>query len=127
MTLTRGIYILVSFLGACLMSAAFLAGTVPAQSSNRPPSLVGVEKFSAPSTEGADVIGARPNGWTVDGWTNSPALSLEKLRGKVVLVRWWTAPGCVFCEASAPALNGFWRTGCRRVLSSQIGAGFKRD
>ena len=26
-----------------------------------------------------------------------------------MLVRWWTAPGCVFCEASAPALNDFWR------------------
>jgi peroxiredoxin len=26
-----------------------------------------------------------------------------------VLVRWWTAPGCAFCEASAPALNDFWR------------------
>ena len=92
------------------MSAAFLAGTVQAQSSNRPSSLLGVEKFSAPATEGADVIGTRPDGWTADGWMNSPALSLEKLRGKVVLVRWWTAPGCVFCEASAPALNDFWRT-----------------
>jgi thiol-disulfide isomerase/thioredoxin len=25
----------------------------------------------------------------------------------VVLVRWWTAPGCPYCAATAPALNEF--------------------
>lgn len=41
----------------------------------------------------------------MEHWVGSPPLSLESLRGKVVLVRWWTAPGCPFCAASAPALN----------------------
>lgn len=41
----------------------------------------------------------------MDHWIHSPPLSLESLRGRVVLVRWWTAPGCPFCAASAPALN----------------------
>lgn len=45
--------------------------------------------------------------WNVTNWLNSPALRLEALRGKVVLVRWWTAPGCRYCAATAPALNEF--------------------
>jgi peroxiredoxin len=39
---------------------------------------------------------------------NSPALTLADLRGKVVLVRWWTAPDCPYCRATAPALNEFY-------------------
>ncbi len=46
---------------------------------------------------------ARP--WTVSQWFNSPPLSLEALRGKVVLVRWFTDPSCPFCTASAPTLR----------------------
>jgi len=44
-----------------------------------------------------------------------PARAEEKLTGtkppewKVVLVRWWTAPGCPYCKATAPALNEFYR------------------
>ena len=38
---------------------------------------------------------------------NSKPLKLADLKGKVVLVRWWTAPGCPFCAATAPALNEF--------------------
>lgn len=39
-----------------------------------------------------------------DGWLNSPPLSLEDLRGQVVLVRWWTDT-CPFCASSAPTLR----------------------
>jgi peroxiredoxin len=35
---------------------------------------------------------------------------LDDLRGKVVLVRWWTAPDCPYCRATAPALNEFFGT-----------------
>jgi peroxiredoxin len=37
-------------------------------------------------------------------WLNSPPLTLEDLRGQVVLVRWWTDT-CPFCASSAPALR----------------------
>src|SRR5207248_9910326 len=33
--------------------------------------------------------------------------TLQGLRGKVALVRWWPAPGCPYCAATAPALNEF--------------------
>jgi thiol-disulfide isomerase/thioredoxin len=100
------------------LATALIAGLVPgvlsdtvaeAQLAERPPSLAGVEAFSAPLNEGNALIGLHPEGWTARDWINSKPLSLDALRGKVVLVRWWTAPGCAFCEASAPALNNFWR------------------
>ena len=54
------------------------------------------------------LIGTTPPEWHVTGWMNSPALRLADLRGKVVLVRWWTAPECPYCRATAPALNEFY-------------------
>lgn len=45
--------------------------------------------------------------WKVADWTNSKPLKLKELRGKVVLVRWWTGPHCRFCIASSAALNEF--------------------
>jgi len=55
--------------------------------------------------EGEELVGTSAPAWTVTTWINSKPLSLAKLRGKVVLLRWWTAPGCPFCEASAPYLS----------------------
>ncbi len=45
--------------------------------------------------------------WGVTNWINSTPLQLKDLRGKVVLIRWWTAPDCPYCRATAPALNEF--------------------
>ena len=56
---------------------------------------------------GADLIHTKPPEWQVEGWLNSPPLKLSDLKGKVVLIRWWTAPGCPYCVATAPALNEF--------------------
>ena len=94
---------------AGLMPGVPFNAAAEAQLPDRPPSLAGVEAFSAPLNEGNALIGSRPDGWTARDWINSEPLALEALRGKVVLVRWWTAPDCAFCEASAPALNDFWR------------------
>ena len=54
---------------------------------------------------GEELIGLPAPEWTVTQWVNSQPLSLEQLRGQVILLRWWTAPGCPFCEASAPYLS----------------------
>lgn len=53
---------------------------------------------------GADRIGVPAPSFDFDGWLNSEPLSLEDLRGQVVLVRWWTET-CPFCASSTPALN----------------------
>jgi peroxiredoxin len=52
----------------------------------------------------ASLVGTRPPEWRPTLWLNSPPLRLADLRGKVVLVRWWTAD-CPFCAISAPALG----------------------
>ncbi len=48
--------------------------------------------------------------WEVSDWIDSEPLELKDLQGSVVLVRFWTAPQCPFCRASAPALNEFHQT-----------------
>ena len=53
---------------------------------------------------GNDLIGVPAPPFNFDGWLNSEPLSLEDLRGRVVLVRWWTET-CPFCASSAPALR----------------------
>jgi thiol-disulfide isomerase/thioredoxin len=98
-----------STLRLCLLGAGICSFALPALSAERPASLAGIKNYAAPANEGTDVIGTKPEGWRVRDWLNSEPLALEALRGKVVLVRWWTAPGCVFCESSAPALNEFWK------------------
>jgi peroxiredoxin len=51
------------------------------------------------------LIGHEAPPWEASTWFNSPPLSLEGLRGKVVFVRWFTSPDCPFCSGSAPALR----------------------
>jgi peroxiredoxin len=61
----------------------------------------------AGAADGGELLGQPAPAWHVAHWVNSPALELSQLRGRVVLVRFWTAPGCKFCRATAPALNDF--------------------
>ena len=49
---------------------------------------------------GSDRIGVAAPQFQFDGWLNSAPLSLQDLRGQVVLVRWWTDT-CPFCASSA--------------------------
>lgn len=53
---------------------------------------------------GDDRIGVQAPPFKFDGWLNSEPLTLEDLKGKVVLVRWFTDT-CPFCASSAPALR----------------------
>jgi thiol-disulfide isomerase/thioredoxin len=61
---------------------------------------------AAPSS----LLGQKPPAWDQLVWLQGEPLPLAKLQGKVVLIRWWTAPGCPYCRATAPALNEFYRT-----------------
>jgi thiol-disulfide isomerase/thioredoxin len=62
-----------------------------------------------PSDYQGDLLGTQAPEWEVEHWMHSDPVHLKDLRGKVVLVRWWTGPGCPYCTASAPALNEFYR------------------
>ena len=51
------------------------------------------------------LYGTKAKAWTAEHWLNTAPLELADLRGKVLLVRWWTGPYCPFCRASSAALN----------------------
>lgn len=55
--------------------------------------------------EGDELLGTPAPSWNASSWLNSPPLTLEGLRGRVVLLRWWTAPDCPLCSGTAPSLN----------------------
>lgn len=61
----------------------------------------------AADDRGQSLLNTKPPEWNVQDWINSKPLTLAGLKGKVVLVRWWTSPGCPYCAATAPALNEF--------------------
>jgi len=64
----------------------------------------------ATAPEGTELIGTKAPRWDVTAWVNSKPLSLDELKGSVVLVRWWTGPECPYCAASAPNLNALHAT-----------------
>lgn len=54
---------------------------------------------------GAELVGTQAKEWTVGPeWANSKPLRLRDLRGRVVVVRFWTDT-CDFCGASLPAMQ----------------------
>ncbi len=54
---------------------------------------------------GMELIGARAREWTVGPeWANSKPMRLQDLRGRVVVVRFWTDT-CPYCAASLPAMQ----------------------
>ncbi len=75
-----------------LVFQLFVASMIPAGTDPAPPD---------------PLVGTVAPEWHVSKWINSDAMTLKSLRGKVVLVRWWTGPSCPFCRASSAALAGF--------------------
>ncbi|HUJ20108.1 MAG TPA: redoxin family protein [Bryobacteraceae bacterium] len=59
---------------------------------------------AADLSRGEDRLGLPAPALQLRYWVNAPPLDVQTLRGKVVLIRWWT-DGCPFCEATAPALR----------------------
>jgi thiol-disulfide isomerase/thioredoxin len=52
-------------------------------------------------------LGPAPNFRGVDAWINSPPLNISELRGKVVLVDFWTY-SCINCIRTIPYLNAWY-------------------
>lgn len=52
---------------------------------------------------GVEMLGKPAPAWTFTRWIGGP-LQQEKLRGKVVLLRWWNVE-CHFCEATLPEIE----------------------
>ncbi|MEM7145758.1 MAG: redoxin domain-containing protein [Verrucomicrobiota bacterium] len=51
-------------------------------------------------------LGQKAPGWEIGEWVIGEGVDLVDLKGKVVLVRWFTGDHCPYCSATAPALNG---------------------
>ena len=57
------------------------------------------------TADGAQLLGTSAREWSVGPeWANSKPLRLEDLRGRVVMVRFWTDT-CPYCAASLPAMQ----------------------
>ena len=54
--------------------------------------------------EGDPVVGKPAEPWQVSEWADGKATTLKDLRGRVVVVRFWTNT-CPFCAKSLPALE----------------------
>jgi peroxiredoxin len=54
--------------------------------------------------EGQDRLGAEAPEFRLQSWINSSPLEIGQLRGKVLLIRWWTDT-CDLCAATAPSLR----------------------
>ncbi len=106
MMLRGGFLAVLTACGAASAPAAPTAATTPAASDPHPAD----HAAAAPARRQPDdsligVIDQPAPPWQVSQWFNSPPLSLEQLRGKVVLVRWFMGPSCPFCSATAPTLR----------------------
>ena len=64
----------------------------------------GVQSGMSAVGEGQDRIGMAAPDLKLQYWVNSPPLEINDLKGKVVLIRWWTDT-CNLCAATAPALR----------------------
>lgn len=84
------------------VAAAPAAAPAPAETKKETPE----EREAKSKAAVAALIGTTPPEWQADRWMSSPPLSLAKLRGSVVMVRWWTS-GCPFCATTAPSLRHF--------------------
>jgi thiol-disulfide isomerase/thioredoxin len=65
-----------------------------------------VSKAGASTLPALDAQGAMPSLGGAVQWLNSPPLSSESLRGKVVLVDFWTYD-CINCQRTLPYVNGW--------------------
>jgi thiol-disulfide isomerase/thioredoxin len=66
-------------------------------------SLAALKAMANETAPGSELIGKPAPPLQLIHWLNSKPLEITDLRGKVVLIRWWTE-GCPFCTATAPAL-----------------------
>lgn len=75
-------------------TAATAAGTTPRLA-------VGPD---ADKTDVSSIVGKPAPPWQTSTWFGAPAMKVEDLRGKVVLVRWFMSAECPYCSATAPSL-----------------------
>ena len=84
-----------SRLATVLTATALLAGLASAPRAGRAPT---------DPDSGVEMLGKAAPDWAFTRWVRGEPATLASLRGKVVLLRWFT-DGCHFCEATLPGLE----------------------
>jgi len=85
-----------------------LVATAAAASTEATPAAHRAHQSAASGPDpGAELLGEPAPSWTFTRWIGPP-LSQTALRGKVVLLRWWTE-GCRYCAATLPELDALRR------------------
>ncbi len=78
--------------------------------------LIALAVLAAPPADGGapegppargPIIGRPAPGWGDLDWVRGEPHPWASLEGRVVLVRWWTGPGCPYCRAAAPRLRAW--------------------
>lgn len=90
-------------LAACAL-ALVLAWACPAQVACAAPARPAVHAATEEVDSPADLLDQPARAWSFTRWVDTPPLTLEGLRGKVVLVRWFNS-GCRFCGNTLPGLE----------------------
>jgi len=73
------------------------------------PALAGGAVRAELPKEAEKLIGSSAPEWKNPQWLNTAPMTLQGLRGKVVLIRFWTGPHCPYCRPSFPRLNRLYR------------------
>ena len=91
-----------------LAAAALLMLSMPASirsvAAETPPIGINPHTGLPDPDSGAELIGTPAPAWTFDRWVRGGPLTLDRLRGKVVLIRWWTEE-CHYCQTTLPVLE----------------------
>jgi len=84
--------------GLCLLAIAIAWPRVTR--ADAPPAHGATDAVDSP----ADLLDKPARAWSFTRWIDVKPLTLEGLRGKVVLVRWFS-PECRYCQATLPSLE----------------------
>lgn len=88
--------------GALLAGAGAILSQTSKKTESATPQTHNASKLVTPS-----VVAAKPSGKTlpefqgISQWLNSPPLTIESLKGKVVMIHFWTF-GCINCQRTLP-------------------------
>ena len=86
-------------------AAAPAAALRPALSTTEPAAAFAAARSAPDDADSpAEVLDRPARAWSFERWLDSPPLTLESLRGKVVLVRWFNT-NCRYCGNTLPALE----------------------
>lgn len=89
---------------ATLSLPLVFAWSYAARADSAPRAGAGEQHSSVDADSPADLLDKPARAWSFERWVDTPPLTLESLRGKVVLVRWFNT-GCKYCGNTLPSLE----------------------